>query len=130
MLDRYHNEEKVKPLLLTIPLAATILCAFPILARYGVVYAGMTLVAIGLLMYGIDAQLITTVPSALIDKKIIPLSIGIINAMGSLGAFISSTITGYLVDLYGFDLIFLYWSLWIILIIPPLLILLRIYRES
>ena len=130
MLDRYHNEEKVKPLLLTIPLAATILCVFPILARYGVVYAGMTLAAIGLLMYGIDAQLITTIPSALIDKKIIPLSIGIINAMGSFGTFILSTITGHLVDLYGFDPIFLCWSLWVILIIPPLLILLRIYRES
>jgi len=131
MLDMYHNEEKVKPLLLTIPLAVTVLCVFPILARYGIVYAGMTLAAIGLLMYGIDAQLITTIPSALIDnKKIIPLTIGIINAMGSFGAFILSTLTGYLVDLYGFVPIFLCWSLWIILIIPPLLILLRIYRES
>ena len=90
----------------------------------------MPLAAIGLLMHGIDAQLITTIPSALIDKKIIPLTIGIINAMGSFGAFILSTLTGYLVDLYGFDSIFLCWSLWIILIIPPLLILLRIYRES
>ena len=126
MLDKYYNKEKIKPLLLTIPFAATIICIFPISARYGIVYAGITLVAIGLLMYGIEAQLAATVPSALIDKKIIPLSIGIINAMGSFGSFILNTTTGYLIDLYGFNPIFLYWGLWTILITSPLLILLTI----
>ena len=129
-LDRYHNREKVKPLLLSLPLTAAILYVFPILAGYNMVYAGIALAAIGLLIYGIDAQLITTVPSALIDKKIIPLSIGIINAMGSFGSFILNTTTGYLVDLYGFNPIFPYWSLWIILIAPSLLILLRMYRRG
>jgi len=129
-LDRYRSREKVKPLLLSIPLTAAILYVFPVLAGYSMVYAGIALAAIGLLVYGIDAQLITTVPSALIGKKIIPLSIGIINAMGSFGSFMLNTTTGYLVDLYGFNPIFLYWSLWIILIAPSLLILLHIYIRS
>ncbi len=129
-LDRYRSREKVKPLLLSIPLTAAILYVFPVLAGYSMVYAGIALAAIGLLVYGIDAQLITTVPSALIGKKIIPLSIGIINAMGSFGSFMLNTTTGYLVDLYGFNPVFLYWSLWIILIAPSLLILLHIYRRS
>jgi len=130
VLDRYRNREKVKPLLLSIPLTAAMLYVFPVLAKYSMVYAGIALVAIGLLVYGINAQLITTIPSALISKKIIPLSIGIINATGSFGSFILNTTTGYLVNLYGFEPVFLYWSLWIILIAPSLLTLLRIYRGS
>ncbi|RLE90521.1 MAG: hypothetical protein DRN04_14865 [Thermoprotei archaeon] len=130
VLDKYHSREKVKPLLLSIPLTATILYVFPVLAEYSMVYAGIALVAIGLLVYGINAQLITTIPSALIGKKIIPLSIGIINATGSFGSFILNITTGYLVNLYGFKPVFLYWSLWIILIAPSLLTLLRIYRGS
>ena len=129
-LDRFRGIEKVKPLLLSIPLAAAILYVFPVLAGHNMVYAGIALAAIGLLIYGMNAQLITTVPSALIGKKIIPLSIGIINAMGSFGSFILNTTTGYLVDLYGFNPVFLYWSLWIILIAPSLLTLLYIYKRS
>lgn len=124
ILDKYCGKEKVKPLLLSIPLIAAILYVFPVLAKYDIVYAGITLAAIGLLVYGIDAQLVTTVPSALIGRKIIPLSIGIINAMGSFGSFILNTTTGCLIDLYGFNPVFLYWSLWAILIAPSLLILL------
>ena len=129
-LDKYRGIEKVKPLLLSIPLTAVILYVFPILTGHNMVYAGIALAVIGLLIYGIDAQLITTVPSALIGKEIIPLSIGIINAMGSFGSFILNTTTGYLVDLYGFNSVFLYWSLWIILIAPSLLTLLYIYKRS
>jgi len=129
-LDRFRGIEKVKPLLLSIPLTAAILYVFPVLAGHNMVYAGIALAAIGLLIYGMNAQLITTVPSALIGKKIIPLSIGIINAMGSFGSFILNTTTGYLVDLYGFNPVFLYWSLWIILIAPSLLTLLYIYKRS
>lgn len=130
VLDKYCGREKVKPLLLSIPLTAATIYVFPVLAEYSIVYAGIALVAIGLLVYGINAQLITTVPSALIGKKIIPLSIGIINAMGSFGSFILNITTGYLVDLYGFKQVFLYWSLWAILIVPSLLTLLHIYGGS
>jgi len=130
VLDKYCGREKVKPLLLSIPLTAATIYVFPVLAEYSIVYAGIALVAIGLLVYGINAQLITTVPSALIGKKIIPLSIGIINAMGSFGSFILNITTGYLVDLHGFKQVFLYWSLWAILIVPSLLTLLHIYGGS
>ncbi|MCD6487908.1 MAG: MFS transporter [Desulfurococcales archaeon] len=126
ILDRYCGREKIKPILLSIPLATITLYALPVLAGYGMVYAGVMLVAIGLLVYGMNAQLITTIPATLINRKIIPLSIGIIDAAGSLGSFISNTTTGYLIDIHGFTPVFIYWSLWIILMALPLLILLHI----
>jgi len=126
ILDRYCGREKIKPILLSIPLATITLYALPVLAGYGMVYAGVMLVAIGLLVYGMNAQLITTIPATLINRKIIPLSIGIIDAAGSLGSFISNTTTGYLIDIHGFIPVFIYWSLWIILMALPLLILLHI----
>ncbi len=124
MLNRYRDVEKVKPLLLSIPITAIILYIFPNLARCNIIYTGITLATIGFLIYGIDAQLLTTIPSTIVNKEIVPLSIGIINGIGYLGSFILNVTTGYLIDLYGFHPIFLYWSLWFVLIAPSLFVLL------
>lgn len=120
VLDRYHGMDKVKPLLLSILLAALLTYSLTTPATYGHIQVVVELLAMGTLSYGIDAHLATTIPSLAVNKDFLPISIGIINAVGHLGAFTFSVLGGYLVDHYGFNAAFLSCSIGATLLIPPL----------
>ncbi len=124
VLDRYHGMEKVRPLLLSTLLTALLTYSLTTPATYGHIQIVVELLAVGAVSYGINAHLATTIPSIAVSRDFLPISVGIINAVGYLGSFTFGVLGGYLVDRYGFNAAFLGCSVGAALLIP-LLIMLR-----
>ncbi|RLF20064.1 MAG: hypothetical protein DRN15_03775 [Thermoprotei archaeon] len=71
----------------------------------------LTLALASFFLYGANSQIVSTIPVEMVNVRLSPMVSGVVNAMGGLGAFISSLISGAIIEWYGFETAFGLWSL-------------------
>ena len=88
----------------------------PVLAALGV---------IGTTSYGANSILLTALPLGLADEGIVSSSAGFLDFASYVGAGISGVLTGWLVDRWGWSVVFGYWIVAVLMGVVMLLPLLR-----
>ena len=91
-------------------LIAVLLLTFPLCFEESIVLGLINLTLLGASLYGAESQLASAIPVALIGRKYSSLAAGIIDSAGSIGAFISSLISGMIIDSLGFNAMLRFWG--------------------
>ena len=79
---------------------------FPLLGSLGIIM----LMMLSLLLYGIESQMVSTMPVMIAGQEYSSLAVGIVDSAGSIGAFASSLISGIIIDSQGFPQMLRFWA--------------------
>ncbi|RLF19616.1 MAG: hypothetical protein DRZ82_05065 [Thermoprotei archaeon] len=100
---------------------AILLSIFPLCYEESRLLGLLILMLLSSLLYGLESQVVSTMPVTLIGRKYSSLAVGIIDSAGSIGAFISSLVSGMIIDSSGFNIMLRFWS-YVEMILPALLL--------
>ncbi|MCS7364175.1 MAG: MFS transporter [archaeon GB-1867-035] len=115
--------EKKTLFVLTMSLTTMILTySFPFIYQSNREIGIIALIILSALLYSIESQITAVIPIKIVGEKHSSITAGIINSIGAIGAFTSSIISGFLVDIYSFIEVFKFWSYIQIPLIPLLMI--------
>jgi len=105
----FRNNEVLLAILLSLIVTISIYIFPQIYESYRFVGL-MILILLSLSLYGLASQIISIIPAGVISRKYLSMVSGIVNSLGSFGAFTSSIISGIMIEAYGFHSIFKLWS--------------------
>jgi len=102
---------KIAPLIVLTVFTALMLAEFPKIYVWNKIYGIVILILISILLYGLQSQVTSAIPVEISGVKYSSFSAGMINAVGSLGAFIFNLSGGAIIDYLGYLWLFSLWSL-------------------
>ena len=128
--DRLNTAGRIMIVIVLTPILAILFPLFP--ALYGSYrLAGVFILGMAsALLYGLESQLSSTVPVAIVGQEYSSLAAGIIDSSGSIGGALSGYISGLIIDLYGFPQMLALWCCLLLLQVPLSLILLSLIKRD
>ncbi|MCS7386093.1 MAG: MFS transporter [archaeon GB-1867-005] len=109
--DRVGGKLKVLLLLFLALLTAILLYDFPYRYEAEKAVGLMYLIAISISMYGSQSQITSAMPVEISGEKYSSFVAGLINAVGSAGAFLFNFTAGFMIDVNGYAGLFETWSI-------------------
>ncbi len=110
LFDKLSTYNKAQFILFSTPFMALLLFLLPTYYEYNRSIGIVALIALSFLLYGLESQVISTMPVIIVGRKFSSLATGIIDSAGALGGFISSIVSGLIIDLQGFQQMLNFWS--------------------
>ena len=110
LFDKLDARGKALSLVMVTPVIALLLGYFPICYERSRAFGIIMLMMLSLLLYGIESQMVSTMPVMIAGQEYSSLAVGIVDSAGSIGAFASSLISGIIIDSQGFPQMLRFWA--------------------
>jgi len=111
LIDKFPRRFELPFLSILITLSMLFVKLFPTVYVEHKAMGVIVLAIMSFLLYGIESQLSSTIPIKIIGTEHSSIIAGVINCVGAFGAFVINALSGFMIDEFGFNFVFSFWSI-------------------